>query len=161
MRVDAGHLPHYRIEGILARQGVDISRSTLGDWNHKTANNLLKHVVGAIEKDVLESPIVRTDDTSIRVLDRSAQPEGAYNGRVWAFLGAEPGDVLFAFSETRKNADPESCHAVLKDFEDGKMTRRQLIQSLAMAAAAAMPGVALAQNAAPQNKPAIPPAFEK
>jgi len=50
---------------------------------------------------------------------------------------------------------------LLKDFEDGKMTRRQLIQSLAMAAAAAMPGAALAQGAAPQNKPPIPPAFEK
>ncbi len=28
---------------------------------------------------------------------------------------------------------------LLEDFDDGKMTRRQLIQSLAMAAAAAMP----------------------
>jgi catechol 2,3-dioxygenase-like lactoylglutathione lyase family enzyme len=50
---------------------------------------------------------------------------------------------------------------LLKDFEDGKMTRRQLIQSLAMAAAAAMPGAAaMAQTAAPQNKPPIPQAFE-
>jgi len=40
---------------------------------------------------------------------------------------------------------------LLKDFEDGKMTRRQLIQSLAMAAAAAMPAAAAAQSA-----PAIP-----
>ena len=42
---------------------------------------------------------------------------------------------------------------LLKDFEDGKMTRRQLIQSLAMAAAAAMPASAAAQTA-----PAIPAA---
>jgi predicted enzyme related to lactoylglutathione lyase len=49
---------------------------------------------------------------------------------------------------------------LLKDFEDGKMTRRQLIQSLAMAAAAAMPASALAQNAAAQPKPPIPQAFE-
>src|ERR1700741_4672260 len=51
---------------------------------------------------------------------------------------------------------------LLKDFEDGKMTRRQLIQSLAMAAAAAMPGVAAAaQGAAPaQAKAPIPQAFE-
>ena len=53
---------------------------------------------------------------------------------------------------------------LLKDFEDGKMTRRQLIQSLALAAAAAMPGAAAtaqrAGQAAPQSKPPIPQAFE-
>ena len=50
---------------------------------------------------------------------------------------------------------------LLKDFEDGKMTRRQLIQSLALAAVAAAPGAsALAQTAAAQPKPPIPQAFE-
>ena len=51
---------------------------------------------------------------------------------------------------------------LLKDFEHGRMTRRQLIQSLALVAAGAVPGAsALAQNAA-QRPPAapIPPAFE-
>jgi catechol 2,3-dioxygenase-like lactoylglutathione lyase family enzyme len=48
---------------------------------------------------------------------------------------------------------------LLKDFEDGKMTRRQLIQSLALAAAAAMPGAAAAQTAA-QSKAPIAQAFE-
>jgi catechol 2,3-dioxygenase-like lactoylglutathione lyase family enzyme len=50
---------------------------------------------------------------------------------------------------------------LLKDFEDGKMTRRQLIQSLALAAVAAAPGAsALAQTAAAQPKPPIQQAFE-
>jgi len=49
---------------------------------------------------------------------------------------------------------------LLKDFEDGKMTRRQLIQSLALAAAAAMPGVAAAAQSAAQNKAPIPQVFE-
>src|SRR5437867_1603595 len=51
---------------------------------------------------------------------------------------------------------------LLKDFEDGRVTRRQLIQSLALVAAGAVPGAsALAQNAA-QRAPAppIPQAFE-
>jgi catechol 2,3-dioxygenase-like lactoylglutathione lyase family enzyme len=43
---------------------------------------------------------------------------------------------------------------LLRDFEDGKMTRRQLIQSLAMAAAAVMP----AASASAQTAPAIPAA---
>ena len=49
---------------------------------------------------------------------------------------------------------------LLKDFEDGKMTRRQLIQSLALAAAAAMPGAAAVAQTAAQNKAPIPQAFE-
>src|SRR5258708_11894417 len=49
---------------------------------------------------------------------------------------------------------------LLKDFEDGKMTRRQLIQSLAMAAAAVAPGARLAAQT-PAAKPPIPAAFEK
>jgi catechol 2,3-dioxygenase-like lactoylglutathione lyase family enzyme len=51
---------------------------------------------------------------------------------------------------------------LLKDFEDGRMTRRQLIQSLALVAAGAVPASsALAQNAAPRPPaPPIPPAFE-
>jgi len=51
---------------------------------------------------------------------------------------------------------------LLKDFEDGRMTRRQLIQSLALVAAGAVPAAsALAQGGA-QRPPAapIPPAFE-
>jgi catechol 2,3-dioxygenase-like lactoylglutathione lyase family enzyme len=51
---------------------------------------------------------------------------------------------------------------LLKDFEDGRMTRRQLIQSLALVAAGAVPGAsALAQNAQPRPPAApIPQAFE-
>jgi catechol 2,3-dioxygenase-like lactoylglutathione lyase family enzyme len=44
---------------------------------------------------------------------------------------------------------------LLTDFERGRMTRRQLIQSLALAAAAAAPGSALAQTA--EKKMTIPP----
>jgi catechol 2,3-dioxygenase-like lactoylglutathione lyase family enzyme len=46
---------------------------------------------------------------------------------------------------------------LLRQFEDGQMTRRQLIQSLALAAAAAAPGAAQTSS---QGKPAIPQAFE-
>jgi len=49
---------------------------------------------------------------------------------------------------------------LLKQFEDGRMTRRQLIQSLALAAVAA-PGAAAVAQSAPQTKAApIPQAFE-
>jgi catechol 2,3-dioxygenase-like lactoylglutathione lyase family enzyme len=51
---------------------------------------------------------------------------------------------------------------LLKDFEDGRMSRRQLIQSLALVAAGAVPGTAALAQGAAQRPPAppIPPAFE-
>jgi len=51
---------------------------------------------------------------------------------------------------------------LLKDFEDGRMSRRQLIQSLALVAAGAIPGAsALAQDRAARPPAApIPQAFE-
>jgi catechol 2,3-dioxygenase-like lactoylglutathione lyase family enzyme len=53
-------------------------------------------------------------------------------------------------------------NGLLEDFEDGRMTRRQLIQSLALVAAGAVPGTAaLAQGAAQRPQaPPIPQAFE-
>ena len=48
---------------------------------------------------------------------------------------------------------------LLKDFEDGRMTRRHLIQSLALVAAGAVPGAsALAQNAGQRGNAPRPPA---
>jgi catechol 2,3-dioxygenase-like lactoylglutathione lyase family enzyme len=51
---------------------------------------------------------------------------------------------------------------LLKDFEDGSMTRRQLIQSLALVAAGAVPGTAALAQGGAQRPPAppIPQAFE-
>ena len=49
---------------------------------------------------------------------------------------------------------------LLKDFENGKMTRRQLIQSLALAAAVVVPGATAVVQTAAQSKPPIPQAFQ-
>jgi catechol 2,3-dioxygenase-like lactoylglutathione lyase family enzyme len=52
-------------------------------------------------------------------------------------------------------------NGLLKQFEDGKMTRRQLIQSLSLAAVAAAPaGTALAQSASTIPAAAAPAAFK-
>jgi catechol 2,3-dioxygenase-like lactoylglutathione lyase family enzyme len=47
---------------------------------------------------------------------------------------------------------------LLKQFEDGRMTRRQLIQSLALAAAAAPAAAGTVQETAPPKASTIPPA---
>jgi transposase len=106
----ADHLPHYRIEGILARQGVEVSRSTLGDWNRGTVK-LLKHVVDAIEQDVLASPVVGTDETILAVRDKTAA-KNIREGRLWLYRGAR-GDCLMKYTPDKGAKWPAS---VLKDY---------------------------------------------
>jgi len=101
----ADHLPHYRIEGIFARQGVEISRSTLGDWSHKTAHDLLRHVVDAIEEDVLSSPVVGTDDTALAVRDRSLPKPKIRTGRLWLYRG-ERGDCVLRHTPDKSGKWP-------------------------------------------------------
>ena len=108
----ADHLPHYRIEGILARQGIEVSRSTLGDWNRGTVN-LLKHVVAAIEQDVLASPIVGTDETILAVRDKTApNKKNIRTGRLWLYRGAR-GDCLMQYTPDKGGEWPAK---VLKDY---------------------------------------------
>jgi len=108
------HLPLNRISGIVAREGARVSTSTLGDWVKRDAYDL-SPIYRAMQGDVLSSPIVRTDDTSIRVLDPKAEG-GMRSGRIWAYLGLQRGDLFFTYSATKENADEEGCHAVLADF---------------------------------------------
>jgi len=108
------HLPLNRLSGILAREGCRVSPSTLGDWVARDAFDLAP-IYRALREDVLAGPIVRTDDTSIRILDRSVE-DGVRSGRIWAYLGLRRGDLFFTYSATKENADEEGCHAVLADF---------------------------------------------
>jgi catechol 2,3-dioxygenase-like lactoylglutathione lyase family enzyme len=59
------------------------------------------------------------------------------------------------FLHQAEDAMEDLIATLLKDFEDGKMTRRQLIQSLALAATAAASGTTVAAQSA--TKSTIPP----
>jgi transposase len=63
----ADHLPLYRQSEIYARQGVEISRSTLAGWVGG-ASDLLSPLVDAIQKHVLAGRKLHADDTPMPVL---------------------------------------------------------------------------------------------
>ncbi|WP_042062282.1 IS66 family transposase, partial [Acidomonas methanolica] len=62
------HLPLYRQAEILARQGVEIPRSTLIDWCGQ-AVAVLRPLVTLIRQEVTASDHLHADDTPIQVLD--------------------------------------------------------------------------------------------
>jgi transposase len=80
----ADHLPLYRLEDILTRHGVYLSRSTLCDWVRNAAE-LLEPLAELQEALVLNSPILWTDDTPVTVLGGEAP--GSSTGRFWVYIG--------------------------------------------------------------------------
>jgi len=62
------HLPLYRQCQMFARQGMDISDSTMGDWVGGV-HELLEPLMGALKKHVFDATKLHADDTPIRVLE--------------------------------------------------------------------------------------------
>jgi transposase len=77
------HLPLYRLEDILARYGVHISRSTMCDWV-KAAAELLRPLYEMQRTLALQSSVIWTDDTPITVL---GGPKGSFRGHFWTYIG--------------------------------------------------------------------------
>jgi transposase len=112
------HLPLYRQSEIYARQGVEISRSTLAGWVG-AASDLLDPLVSAIQKHVLSGRKVHADDTPIPVLAPGSGK--TKTGRLWTYVRDDrPGGedtspaVWFAYSEDRKGEHPRKH---LKNFK--------------------------------------------
>lgn len=79
------HLPLHRLEGILERHGVPLSRSTLSDWMAGCAAALAPLYLLMCAR-VKRSKVIHTDDTPVTTLDRD-DADGRKTGRVWVYLG--------------------------------------------------------------------------
>jgi transposase len=80
----ADHLPLYRLEDILIRNGAYLSRSTLCDWVRNAAD-LLKPLAELQRTLVLQSPVLWTDDTYVLAL--GCGKSGSTRARFWAYIG--------------------------------------------------------------------------
>ena len=101
------HLPGYRMEDILSRSGVNLNRSTLYDWMAAVAD-ATKPLYELMKSHVLQSRIIQTDDTSVKLIDATAEG-GSRTARFWAYRGDR--DHLFEvydFTESRERAGPQA-----------------------------------------------------
>jgi hypothetical protein len=97
------HLPLYRLEDILTRYGVYISRSTLCDWVKSTAG-LFQPLYDLQRERVLQSSVMWTDDTPVTVLGGR---EGSFKGYFWTYIGDEQHPYsVYDFTKTRSRAGP-------------------------------------------------------
>lgn len=105
------HLPLHRQEGILARYGIEYPRSTM--WAQiQAVGRLVRPLYDAAVVEVLTSRILGTDDTPVKVLDRSRSK--TRTGNVWTYVGDnEHPLVVYDYTAGRARAGPE---AFLEDY---------------------------------------------
>jgi transposase len=102
----ADHLPVHRQGKMMRRLGVDIPDQTMGGWLRQSAE-LLMPLYERLKEFVLSSKVTGTDDTPVRVLDRSLKGT-TRKARFWPYTGdrEHPG-VVFDYTPTRERAGPE------------------------------------------------------
>ena len=106
------HLPGYRMEDILFRHGVEIRRSTIYDWLAAAAD-LAKPLVDFMRHEVLQSKVIHTDDTQVKLIDKSLR--GTRLARYWAYIGDRGHPyIVYDFTDTRQREGPEKF---LQGFE--------------------------------------------
>lgn len=108
------HLPGYRLEDILSRQGVEIRRSTIYDWLSAVAD-LTEPLYKLLKQRVLASKVIHTDDTQVKLIDTSIG--STRTARFWAYLGDRdhPYEV-YDFTESRQRAGPQHFLANFKGY---------------------------------------------
>ena len=101
--VDA--LPLYRIESILSRCRVDISRGTMAHWMIKIAG-LISPLINLLEETLLESKYISCDETRVQVLKEEGKKPTTLS-YMWVRARAAPEKsriILFEY-DPRKNGD--------------------------------------------------------
>jgi len=95
------HLPLYRQEKRYARQGVDLSRSTLCGWLADAAA-ALDPLYRLLKERVLAAKVVHTDDTPVPVQDPAR--DHCRTGRIWVYVST--GGVVYDATEDRCRDGP-------------------------------------------------------
>lgn len=100
------HAPLYRQEDVHARHGIILLRSTLCDWIAAAAD-LAEPLYRRMCQLVLESRIIWTDDTTVKLLDPLLGR--ARTARFWAYLGDRQRPyTVYDFTDSRNRDGPQS-----------------------------------------------------
>jgi len=112
------HLPMYRQSQIYAREGIELSRSTLSGWAGSCAR-LLEPLINELKKQIFASSEIHGDDTTLKVL--APEHGKTKTARLWVYVrdGRPHGSIIppavcYFYSPDRKGERPREH---LKDFK--------------------------------------------
>jgi transposase len=101
----ADHVPTNRLAGQLARSGVNIARSTLGDWLAAAAD-LLEPLYELMHTLILQSRVIHSDDTTVKL--RVPGATRTSRAHLWSYIGdADFPYAVFDFTAHYTAAGPE------------------------------------------------------
>jgi transposase len=99
------HLPLYRQQDVLARSGLELSRSTMCEILGGAAF-LSEPLAVLAKRRLLADDMIGADDTPVRLLDTS-HPQGVRLARFWLYRGSEAAPYnVFDFHESRSRDGP-------------------------------------------------------
>jgi len=108
------HLPLHRQVPILARHGMQLSRSTLCDWMAASAT-LLTPIYQLLIEQVLRSRTIHTDDTKMPV--QEAGQERTKSGRLWVYVGdRDHAATVYEYTPTHARDGPATFLEKFKGF---------------------------------------------
>src|SRR3712207_1257065 len=111
----ADFLPLYRQAQIFARQGVELDRSTLGDWVGR-ACWWLEPLGRLLRRHVMSSTRIFADDTLLPVLDPGRGR--TKTGRLWGYAvddrpwqGSTPPAVVYLYARSEERRVGKECRS--------------------------------------------------
>jgi transposase len=107
----ADHLPLHRLERILSRHDIDLSRQTMCDWMAQVAS-MLHPLVDLMATLVRQSKALHTDATKMPYLDPEVKGR-SLSGQMWAYIGDR--DHAFDVFDFCPNHTATGIDAFLKD----------------------------------------------
>lgn len=108
------HLPLHRQEAMLARQGVELARSTLADWMAASAE-LMMPLYRLMLAEVLASRVIQTDETRVPVLEAGRQQ--TKSGRLWVYVGdRDHPHTVYDYTATKARDGPAAILAEYRGF---------------------------------------------
>jgi transposase len=109
----ADHLPLHRLERILSRYGIELSRQTMCDWMAHVAR-MLHPLVDLMATLVRESKALHTDATKMPYLDPEVKGR-SLSGQMWAYVGDR--DHAFDVFDFCPDHTAAGIDAFLKDHD--------------------------------------------
>lgn len=100
----ADHLPLYRQEGIFARAGLKIARSTLAEWVG-ACGFALQPLVAALRDEILAHRVLHADETPVKLLKPGSR--ATHKAYLWAYTPSQfegLNAVVYDFTEGRAGA---------------------------------------------------------
>ncbi len=92
------HQPLTRLEGIYARDGLELSKSTICTWHEQLAE-LVQPLVDAMFAEAMHEPVLCTDATGVLVLAK----ERCRTGHFWVLVAPDK-HVLYRYSKRHDSA---------------------------------------------------------